>query len=292
VRAAGGGGGGGGGGRLARPARGAAAPAAALDPPPPLFLSYYSHALAAPPPGVAEVRAVVTAMPPRDRYVGSSRNCVRSRGWATRAEGCAYRVERACVVLRGGGSAPLARAPPGAPPALPTFRPTLTSRAVSTRAAAAAGDRRARGAVEVALQYSLSGEPWLKYSAAAAADRGLARSAWTAARLESAVLLLETHTARFELSRVPGPAAADGAGDTYRWARVKWPLPLRRMRAVGLPLPVSELEVVHASVPWEALAWGRAGVTVAGAPVPVVRLHFVDACEPGGGATSSEEEEE
>ena len=240
------------------------------------------------------MRAIVAALPPQPCYVGSSRNCVRSRAWAARAEGCAYRVDRAYVVLRGGATADLPRAPPGAPPALPTFRPADPARAVSTRAAASALDRRARGAAEVALQYSLCNEPWLKYSPAAAADRGLKRGGWTSARLESRVLLLETKTDRFELSRAaPADATAGvGAADTYRWARVKRPLPLRRMRAVGLPLPEEEVEIVHPALPWEAVAWGPAAVTVAGASVPVVRIHFADCVPPGGGEDDEEDDEE
>lgn len=221
---------------------------------------------------------------------------MRSRAWAAKAEGCAFRVDRAYVVLRGGATADLPRAPPDAPPALPTFRLTAPPRAVSTRAAASALDRRARGgggAAEVALQYSLCNEPWLKYGPAAAADRGLRRGGWTSARLATRVLLLETHTARYELSRVPPPpagGAADGTGDTYRWARVKRPLPLRRMRAVGLPLPVEEVDVIHAALPWEAVAWGQAAVTVAGERVGVVRIHFADCVAPGGGDEEEEDE--
>ena len=140
---------------------------------------YYSHALSAPPPQLAEVRAVLRVLPPRRRYEGSSRNCVRSRGWASAPdddeeeekeggvkaettattnadgttttavaaaappprrpprrglEGCAFAVERAYVVLRGGAQAPLRPCGPGTPPPLPTFRPAAPSdRAVSTR---------------------------------------------------------------------------------------------------------------------------------------------------------------
>lgn len=294
---------------------------------------YYSHALASPPPQLAEVRAVLRVLPPRRRYEGSSRNCVRSRGWASapdddddesvkrepatttnadgtavaappapprRAlEGCAFAVERAYVVLRGGAQAPLRPCGPGTPPPLPTFRPAAPGdRVVSTRAtsAAAASDRRARAAAEVALQFSLSGEPWLKYSAAAVADRGLKRHQWTSARLSGSVLFLETHAERFELSRVGaaeaeagvegGAAAANGGDssfrppDTFRWAKVAKPFPLRAMRKMGLPLPASALEPSGGiTLKWEEIAWGQAAVVVKGKSVPVVRVLFTPRCD-------------
>lgn len=312
---------------------------------------YYSHALAAPPPQLAEVRAVLRVLPPRRRYEGSSRNCVRSRGWASapdddgddgragdvkaetapaaaamtatdvdgtaavpaphppsrppRAaprrglEGCAFAVERAYIVLRGGAQAPLRPCGPETPLPLPTFRPAAPGdRAVSTRAtsAAAASDRRARAAAEVALQFSLSGEPWLKYSAAAVADRGLKRHQWTSARLKGSVLLLETHAERFELSRVgaaseaeagEGGAAANGGAtggfrppDTFRWARVARPYPLRAMRKLGLPLPAPALDPSGGiALKWEEIAWGQASVVVRGESIPVVRVLFTPRCD-------------
>ncbi len=45
---------------------------------------------------------------------------------------------------------------------------------------------------EVTVQYNLCNEPWLKYTLAAVADKGLKRSSWTSSRLLNEVLLLET----------------------------------------------------------------------------------------------------
>lgn len=47
--------------------------------------------------------------------------------------------------------------------------------------------------VQVTVQYNLCNEPWVKYSMAGVADRGLAPSLWTSARLHHNVLYLETH---------------------------------------------------------------------------------------------------
>ncbi len=42
------------------------------------------------------------------------------------------------------------------------------------------------------MLYNLCNEPWLKYTLAALADRGLKPSAWTSARLREETLYLET----------------------------------------------------------------------------------------------------
>ena len=49
---------------------------------------------------------------------------------------------------------------------------------------------------EVTIQYNLCNEPWLKYSMAAVADRGLRPAQWTSARLHSEARLLPPHVAR------------------------------------------------------------------------------------------------
>ena len=46
---------------------------------------------------------------------------------------------------------------------------------------------------QVTMQYNLCNEPWLKFSIGTVADRGLKASQWTAARLSSDVLYVETH---------------------------------------------------------------------------------------------------
>ena len=52
-----------------------------------------------------------------------------------------------------------------------------------------------RARAQVTVLYSLANEPWLKYSMAAVADRGLRPSAWTSARLARGgeVLYMETN---------------------------------------------------------------------------------------------------
>ena len=47
--------------------------------------------------------------------------------------------------------------------------------------------------LQVTVQYNLCNEPWVKYAMAGVADRGLAPSLWTSARMHHSVLYLETH---------------------------------------------------------------------------------------------------
>jgi hypothetical protein len=62
---------------------------------------------------------------------------------------------------------------------------------MNTRSSAGAGSRQ-KTVQEVTVLYNLCNEPWLKYTLAALADRGLKPSAWTSARLREETLYLET----------------------------------------------------------------------------------------------------
>ena len=74
------------------------------------------------------------------------------------------------------------------------------------------------------MQYNLCNEPRIKYSMAAVADRGLKPSQWTSARLRSEVLMLETHRARYELSRNAPPADASADAPHVRHTSKQWVL--------------------------------------------------------------------
>ncbi|CAK8565173.1 unnamed protein product [Lathyrus sativus] len=53
---------------------------------------------------------------------------------------------------------------------------------------------------EVAIQYNLCNEPWIKYNISIVADKGLKKPLYTSARLKKGeVLYLETHSRRYEL---------------------------------------------------------------------------------------------
>ncbi|CAL5220855.1 g2940 [Coccomyxa viridis] len=253
-----------------------------------MHLGYYNHVLAAPPVNALEIRAVIQPLPPQKAYSSCPRNSIRSRAWGTASEGCSYRVERCILVSKNGMHSDLEPTPDGAATVVPTFAPAQHERALNTRSASAAHDRRARTMQEITLQYNLCNEPWLKYTMTAVSDRGLKPSQWASARLHSEVLYLETHRQRYELSRVDTSASsgtdANSQGETYRWALCKEPLPLVEMRHVGIPLPAKHVEVLHSSLAWEDLQWCNIGVILKGKALPFARMHWTARCQPRGEA--------
>ena len=54
---------------------------------------------------------------------------------------------------------------------------------------------------EVTIQYNLCNEPWLKYSMAAVADRGLRPAQWTSARLHSEACLFSRAVLTYHTER-------------------------------------------------------------------------------------------
>ncbi|EIE23592.1 hypothetical protein COCSUDRAFT_66002 [Coccomyxa subellipsoidea C-169] len=243
-----------------------------------MHCGFYNHALSAPPASAAHVRAVVQPLPPQPAYHSRARNSIRSRAWGAAVEGCSYRVEKCALVSRSGVLTDLEPSPDGAAAVVPTFTPAQYERAMNTRAAASSMERRQRTMQEVTIQYNLCNEPWLKYSMAAVADRGLKPSQWTSARLHKEVLFLETLRERYELSRVDTPAAAAPAdpppGEVFRWARCRRILTQAHMRRVGMPLPEAHLDILEPALAWEDLQWSPTGVAVKGKSYQIVRLHF------------------
>jgi len=55
------------------------------------------------------------------------------------------------------------------------------------------GITKPRHSQEVSVQFNLCSEPWLKYSLAAIADKGMKQPQLTSARLLHSVLYVETH---------------------------------------------------------------------------------------------------
>ena len=163
----------------------------------------------------------------------------------------------------------------------PTFFPNNVESVVNTRASAANSERRGKLVREVTVQYNLRNEPWLKYSSAAVADRGFKRSEWTAARLRSESLYLESHAHRYELSFEGDPNACDEEGkglaseDKYRFARCVAPRTLTETMRLGVPLPSGELEHVKAGLKWSDVTFGAGSVVVKGTEIKVVRLQFM-----------------
>lgn len=261
-----------------------------------------------PPPAILELRATVRVLPPQDCYVSTLRNNVRSRAWGA-AIGCSYRVERCCIVKKGGGTIDLEPCLTHTSTVEPTLAPVAVERTMTTRAAASNALRQQRFVREVTIQYNLCNEPWIKYSISIVADKGLKKPLYTSARLKKGeVLYLETHSRRYELcftgmkvvkaqssSQVHEAEtdkcqnheahasngeknSVDGdnfGSDVFRWSRCKTPLPQKFMRSVGVPLPFEYLEVLEENLDWEDIQWSQTGVWIAGKEYVLARVHFL-----------------
>ncbi|XP_022717557.1 zinc finger CCCH domain-containing protein 13-like isoform X2 [Durio zibethinus] len=208
-----------------------------------------------PPPAIQELRATICVLPPQDCYTSKLRNNVRSRAWGA-GIGCSYRVERCCIVKKGGGTIDLEPCLTHSSTVEPTLAPVAVERTMTTRAAASNALRQQRFVREVTIQYNLCNEPWIKYSISIVADKGLKKPLYTSARLKKGeVLYLETHSCR--------------------WSRCKKPLPQKVMRSIGIPLPLEHVEVLEENIDWEDVQWSQTGVWIAGKEYTLARVHFL-----------------
>ncbi|KAL2967585.1 hypothetical protein AAZX31_16G184400 [Glycine max] len=275
----------------------------------------YCRPTASPPPmAVQELRTTIRVLPPQDYifctssgYISTLRNNVRSRAWGA-AIGCSYKVERCCIVKKGGGTIDLEPCLTHTSTVEPTLAPVAIERTITTRAAASNALRQQRFVREVTIQYNLCNEPWIKYSISIVADKGLKKPLYTSARLKKGeVLYLETHSCRYELcftgekmvKAIPAtqmhdpdteksqnhhhhhhPANGDKADsdvmvDVFRWSRCKNPLPQKLMRTIGIPLPLEHVEVLEENLDWEDVQWSQTGVWIAGKEYTLARVHFL-----------------
>ncbi|WJX12630.1 hypothetical protein P8452_03105 [Trifolium repens] len=267
----------------------------------------YCRPTASPPPAaIQELRATIRVLPPKDWYISTLRNNVRSRAWGA-AIGCSYRIERCCIVKKGGGTIDLEPCLTHTSTIEPTLAPVAVERTMTTRAAASNALRQQRYVREVTIQYNLCNEPWIKYSISIVADKGLKKPQYTSARLKKGeVLYLETHMSRYELcfageklvkptpatqthdsgaekSQNHHPHSANGEKnehdqvliDAFRWSRCKKPLPQKVMRSIGIPLPLEHVEVLEENLDWEDIQWSQTGVWIAGKEYTLARVHFL-----------------
>ncbi|CAO2836538.1 unnamed protein product [Amaranthus hypochondriacus] len=260
-----------------------------------------------PPAAIQELRVTIRILPSQESYISTLRNNVRSRAWGA-AIGCSYRVERCCIMKKGGGTIDLEPCLTYTSAIEPTLAPVAVERSMTTRAAASNALRQQRYVREVTIQYNLCNEPWIKYSISVVADKGLKKPLYTSARLKKGeVLYLETHTRRYELcftgekivksasvsqaheaesdksqnhvhSSNGEKSAVEGDNmvvDMFRWSRCKKPLPQKVMRTIGIPLPAEHVEVLEENLDWEDVQWSQTGVWVAGKEYPLARVHFL-----------------
>ncbi|PNY16404.1 zinc finger CCCH domain-containing protein 13-like [Trifolium pratense] len=271
-----------------------------------LVAGYCRPTASTPPAAIQELRATIRVLPPKDCYISTLRNNVRSRAWGA-AIGCSYRIERCCIVKKGGGTIDLEPCLTHTSTIEPTLAPVAVERTMTTRAAASNALRQQRYVREVTIQYNLCNEPWIKYSISIVADKGLKKPQYTSARLKKGeVLYLETHMSRYELCFAgeklvkPTPAAqAHDSGaeksqnhhpqsangeknepdhvliDAFRWSRCKKPLPQKVMRTIGIPLPLEHVEMLEENLDWEDIQWSQTGVWIAGKEYTLARVHFL-----------------
>lgn len=153
---------------------------------------------------------------------------------------------------------------------VPTFTPGKQER-MMTRNIGHGG--RSKASQEVAVMFSLSNDPWMKYSLQAVCDHGLKPHDRTSARLKSSVLLLETYGTRYELARQDGEGK--GEEDLYVLSRCKEILSCKEYKAAGVPLPKGMKEVVEEGLRWEEIKFSNTGLAVRGVRLPIVRIQFV-----------------
>ncbi|KAG1671779.1 hypothetical protein FOA52_000156 [Chlamydomonas sp. UWO 241] len=254
-----------------------------------MHLGYFPHYLPSAPPQVQELHVLLRLVPPQQTYPSKAR-FLKSRAWCSPVKGCAFQVEGCWLITRSGTTIDLDPSVSEVPAPYPTVNATL-NRPQNTRSTGRGGVKVGQ---EVSVQYNLCNEPWLKYTLAAIADRGLKPPHWTSARLLTDVLLLETATQRYQVHRTGGAeTSSDGAAppappsasasasaepvrDVYTLSRCLSPLPMGVLVRLGVPL-VSPLhaEVVEEGMGWEELQWGVSGVVVRGRELMLKRLHFV-----------------
>jgi len=244
-----------------------------------MHLGHYAHNLTSPPPNVVEVRAHIRLMPPRGVYPSKAR-FLKSREWVGSAErpqeSCCFKVERCWLVTR---SAQFVELPPcidDCPAVQATVQPQSIDRQINTRHT---GTTKSRHSHEVSVQFNLCSEPWLKYSLAAIADKGMHQSQLTSARLLHSVLYVETHRNRYQIA-LQTPAGTPDGKDLYSLARCKSPLPMGLMYKLGMPLPADQVEMYHENVEWEEFNWDVSLLHLRGMELSLKRMNFLPITRP------------
>ncbi|XP_052305222.1 uncharacterized protein LOC112323303 [Populus trichocarpa] len=100
-----------------------------------MHTGYFRPTASPPPPAIQELCATIRVLPPQDSYISMLRNNVRSRAWGA-GIGCSYRVERCCIVKKGGGTIDLEPCLTHTSAVEPTLVPVAVERTMTTRAAA------------------------------------------------------------------------------------------------------------------------------------------------------------
>ncbi|KAG6737219.1 hypothetical protein POTOM_058732 [Populus tomentosa] len=124
-----------------------------------MHTGYFRPTASPPPPAIQELCATIRVLPSQDSYISMLRNNVHSRSWGA-GIGCSYRVERCCIMKKGGGTIDLEPCLTHTSAVEPTLAPVAVERTMTTRAAALNALRQQRFVREVTIQYNLCNEPW------------------------------------------------------------------------------------------------------------------------------------
>jgi len=206
--------------------------------------------------------------PAQATYAGSDRNGLKSREWTSKHDGVSYKVER--CLQHTAGTVP--------PAELSMLRPNAQTRQIPgslMQIAPGPGQTFAVPPAACLVVFSLSNEPWYKYSLALIADQGTEPSRWTSARMQREALYLESPSRRFELTLQP--PAADDKYDRYALSQVLKPQDMdsASVQAAGVPLPSSAVTLLHKDLDWEELVWGPSFLRVRGEELPLTRMLYV-----------------
>ena len=183
--------------------------------------------------------------PTQATYTSSEREGLRSREWTGKHGGVSYKVER--CLQHTAGTLP--------PPELSHLLPNTQTRQIPgslVQIAPGPGQSFAVPPAACLVVFSLSNEPWLKYSLALVADQGTDCARWTSTRMRRDAMYLESSTRRFELTLQQPAAAADGEFDKYKLSQVLEPCEMdrRALDAAGVPLPSPAVTLLHEDLDW------------------------------------------
>lgn len=207
--------------------------------------------------------------PAQATYAGSDRNGLKSRQWEEKHEGVSYKVE-SCL-QHTSGAVP--------PPVLSLLRPSTQTRQFPgslVQIAPGPGQTFSVPPAACIVAFSLSNEPWYKYSLALIADQGTDPSRWTSVRMRREALFLESPARRFELA-LQTAAVDDGRMDKYVLSQVLSPQSMDKaaVQAAGVPLPAKAATPLYESLDWEELEWGPSFLRVRGDELPLSRMLYV-----------------
>lgn len=234
-----------------------------------MHLGYYTSTLAHAPQAVVEARAIIKLVPTQPSYPSKHR-FVKSRAWNRPCEGCAYKVERFWLVTRSGCIVEMQQCVDDLPAPHPTVQPQSSDRYITTRNTGASKGKQPQ---DVSVQFNLCNEPWLKYTLAAVADKGLKASQLTSSRLLDQVLFVETASNRYQIARVTSDD--NNSKEVYSFSRCNTPLPALAMQRIGLPLPASAVKAIESTLEWEELQWGVTSLHVKGQEYQLKRIHLM-----------------